>query len=223
MEQQSRKETEQPGKPDLRANQKQRTRMAVVAAATELLRRGLSPTVADAAELAMVSRTTAYRYFPTQEALLVEVAQVNPAADPVERWLEGLKETDPALRLQGLVRTFNRVALSEEVAFRTGLRAYLDTWLESKRRGELPAGVREGRRTRWLDEALEPVRKRLTPAKWKRLRSALALTVGPEALVVMKDVCNASDHEAVAALDWASQALLRAALDEARGPDEARP
>lgn len=219
MAHESHEETTSPAKPDLRANQKHRTRMAVVAAATEMLRRGQSPTVAEAAELAMVSRTTAYRYFPTQDALLVEVAQVNPAADPVDRWLEGLQETDPALRLQGLVRTFNRVAFSEEVAFRTGLRAYLDTWLESKRRGEAPTSVREGRRTRWLDEALEPVRKRLTPARWKRLRAALALTVGPEAVIVMKDVCNASDQEAMAVLDWTSQAILRAALQEARPPD----
>ncbi|MBD0273630.1 MAG: TetR/AcrR family transcriptional regulator, partial [Acetobacteraceae bacterium] len=45
--------------PDPRANQKERTRAALVAAASELLRRGTPPTVAAAAEAAKVSRATA--------------------------------------------------------------------------------------------------------------------------------------------------------------------
>jgi AcrR family transcriptional regulator len=201
---------------DPRANQKQRTREAIVAAAAELLRAGKHPTVAEAAELSKVSRATAYRYFPTQEALLVEVTQVNPAAEPVERWLAQLHGGAPGERLRGLLGTFHKVASAEEVALRTGLRAYLDTWLESRRNGEAPEAVREGRRMRWLDETLAPVRQQLTPAKWRRLRAALSLTLGAEALVVMKDVCHASDAEALATLDWAAQSMLRAALDEAR-------
>jgi AcrR family transcriptional regulator len=213
--QKSREPAEEP-KPDVRANQKERTRQAVVEAATRLLRSGAQPTLAEAASLAKVSRATAYRYFPTQESLLLEVAQVNPAAEPVERWLEQLQGGEPNERLRGLLSTFNKVVLAEEVTLRTGLRAYLDTWLESQRRGEEPAAVREGRRTRWLDEALAPVRQRLTPARWRKLRSALSLTLGVEAMVVMKDVCHVPDAEALATLDWAAQALLKVALEDAR-------
>lgn len=214
----TRRKYHEPVEPpaDPRANQKQRTREAIVAAAAELLRAGGRPSVAEAAESAKVSRATAYRYFPTQEALLIEVAQVNPAAEPVERWLAQLQGGEPAERLRGLLGAFHRIASAEEVALRTGLRAYLDTWLESRRRGETPDVVREGRRMRWLDEALAPVRQQLTPAKWRRLRAALSLTLGAESIVVMKDVCHASDSEALATLDWAAQALLRAALEEAR-------
>lgn len=200
---------------DPRANQKERTRSAVVAAATELMRAGAQPTVAEAAELAKVSRATAYRYFPTQEAMLVEVAQVNPATEPVERWLSGLEGEDPAVRLNGLLATFNGVVVAEELALRTGLRVYLDTWLESRHHNEEPMAVREGRRTRWLDEALEPVRRNLRPAQWRRLRSALALTLGIEALVVMKDVCKLSNEEALATLEWTALTLLRAGTENA--------
>jgi AcrR family transcriptional regulator len=217
-----RKEPEAAQPTDPRANQKERTRSAVVAAATQLLREGGQPTVAQAAELAKVSRATAYRYFPTQEAMLVEVAQVNPATEPVERWLASLEGGEPADRLQGLQSTFNGVMITEEVAMRTGLRVYIDTWLESRRQGETPTAVREGRRIRWLDEALEPVRQQLKPAQWRRLRSALALTLGVEALVVMKDVCKVSDEEAMATLEWAAQALLAAGLDGAAGKTSAR-
>jgi AcrR family transcriptional regulator len=201
---------------DPRANQKLRTRQALVEAAMQLVREGRPPTITEAAELAKVSRATAYRYFPTPESLMLEVAQVSPAAQPVERWLAELKGGTPQDRLHGLVAAFNGTAIQEQATMRAGLRAYLDTWLENHRRGEAPAAVREGRRIRWLDEALAPVRTRLTPAKWRRLRAALSLTLGIEAIVVMKDVCHASDAEATAALDWAAQALLKAALDEKR-------
>jgi AcrR family transcriptional regulator len=55
-----------------RVNQKRRTRAAIVAAAVELVEQGQSPTVAEVADAALVSRATAYRYFPTQEYLLFE-------------------------------------------------------------------------------------------------------------------------------------------------------
>ena len=57
-----------------RERQKNRTRRAVVEAASALVREGRTPTVAEAAEAAEVSRATAYRYFPTQDMLLAEVA-----------------------------------------------------------------------------------------------------------------------------------------------------
>ncbi|MGZ5178946.1 MAG: TetR/AcrR family transcriptional regulator [Ramlibacter sp.] len=201
---------------DPRANQKERTRAAVVAAATDMLRLGLQPTVAEAAERAKVSRATAYRYFPTQDALLVEVSQMNPAAEPVEQWLSGLPAGGNAsARLQGLLATFNPIVLEEAVSLRTGLRSYLDAWLEQHRRGVQPGGIREGRRMRWLHEVLAPLKGKLPPARLKRLQQALSLTLGVEAMVVLKDVCQASDREALNTLDWAAQALLRAALEDA--------
>jgi AcrR family transcriptional regulator len=208
-----------PVQADLRANQKERTRRALVEAAAELLRRGAPPTVAEAAEHARVSRATAYRYFPTQESLLVEISQINPAAAPIDEWLSALSgDAAPDERLRELSRRLGRMVLAEEVPMRTGLRVYLDTWLESRRSGDDTPAVREGRRMRWLDEVLAPVRAQLRPAQWRRLRAALALTLGVEAMVVMKDVCHAADEEAMATLEWAAQALLRAGLEEAGKP-----
>jgi AcrR family transcriptional regulator len=40
--------------------------------------------VAEAAERALVSRATAYRYFPTQKSLLLDVANVEALLKPVE-------------------------------------------------------------------------------------------------------------------------------------------
>ena len=60
--------TEQTG----RFRQRRRTRAAIVAAATELLREGRTPSVNDVAERADVSRRTVYQYFPTLEQLLID-------------------------------------------------------------------------------------------------------------------------------------------------------
>src|ERR1700759_483281 len=61
-----------PPEPRPRDRQTRRTRKALVAAADELFAEGRVPTVAEVAERADVARATAYRYFPTQEALLLE-------------------------------------------------------------------------------------------------------------------------------------------------------
>lgn len=197
---------------DLRANQKERTRAALVAAASALLRQGAQPTVAEAAEAAKVSRATAYRYFPTQEALMLEIAALGPAMQPVERLLAALPPGDAAGRLHRLLDTVNRLVIVEEVHMRSALRVYLDTWLENRRDGADAPPVREGRRMRWLDEALEPERRGLSKAQWRRLRAALALTLSIDARVVMKDVCRLDDEEALGVLDWAAGVLLQAGL-----------
>jgi AcrR family transcriptional regulator len=198
-------------KHDPRANQKERTRQALVGAARELSRRGQTPSVAEAAEHARISRATAYRYFPTQESLLVEVSDVTPMVASIEELLARQTGDDAEARLVELMDAFHPIVVAEEVPLRTALRVYIDTWLEARRRGEPAPKVREGRRMRWLDTCLEPVRRELPKAQWRRLRAALALTLSIDALVVMKDVAQLDDKEALETLRWAAVALLRAA------------
>lgn len=200
---------------DPRANQKARTREAIVEAAQQLHRRGITPTVAQAAEQARVSRATAYRYFPTQEALIVEVTGITPRVLEVDKLLENLTTEDVETRLLQLQETFGQIVLAEEAQFRTALRVYQDTWLRSERNGDSKNGpaVREGRRMRWLDKVLEPLHE--LPEKHKRrLRAALALTMGIDSIVTMKDVCGLEDQEALAVLRWAAIVLLHAGLEE---------
>src|SRR4029453_11499969 len=77
-----------------RTRQKARTRAALVDAAREVLSKGTTPTVEEAAEVAAVSRATAYRYFPNQRALLVaahpeieaaSLLEADAPSDPEER------------------------------------------------------------------------------------------------------------------------------------------
>lgn len=199
-----------PQKPDPRANQKWRTRNALVEAARKLLEAGIRPTVAEAAEEARVSRATAYRYFPTQDALLAEAA-FTPAVADIDKLIAAETSPDPEARLMKLLDSFNPLVLAEERAMRMALRAYLDAWFQAAGTESEGNPVREGRRMRWLDKALGPLRGGLREAEYRRLQAALALTLGVEPIIVMKDVCGIEGYEALAVLRWVARTLLREA------------
>src|SRR5687768_16666758 len=146
------------GRQDPRANQKARTRAAIVEAAQQLRAdTGETPTVAQAATVAGVSRATAYRYFPTQEALELEVADISPDVGATDAALAALTTDDVEQRLLTLLDAFNPIVLAKEAHFRRALWVYQDTWLRSHRNGDETPAVREGRRMRWLDQVLEPL------------------------------------------------------------------
>src|SRR3954451_2910392 len=87
-----------------RERQTRRTRRALIEAADELFAEGRVPTVAAIAERADIARATAYRYFPTQEALLLETSYLGDS-EPL-RSLVGLVDEieDPAERIGEAVR-----------------------------------------------------------------------------------------------------------------------
>ena len=199
-------------------NQRNRTRAAIIEAATALLREGRPPTVAEAAERALVSRATAYRYFPTQESLLLDVANVEALLEPVEDLVASFPTDDAEQRLAALADTFTQAMLSDEALIRTGERIYMDTWLANQSDGN-HTPVRAGRRMRYIDEALRPLGDRLDEPARKRLRCALALALGTHAVIAMKDSAGLDDdEEIVATLEWAASALLRTALHDFEGP-----
>ena len=82
-----------------RANQKRRTRKDLLQAASRLMKQGLKPDLEAIAEEAMVSRATAYRYFPGVEALLLEAA-LDMAAPEAAEVLRDAPADDPVARLQ---------------------------------------------------------------------------------------------------------------------------
>jgi AcrR family transcriptional regulator len=200
-----------------RVEQKRRTRAAVVAAAAELLTAGRTPTVAEAAEAAGVSRATAYRYFRSQDELLTEAAIERTIPAP-EQVVARAHPSSPEARLDLVVRTYQQMVAANETPFRAMLRFSLDRSAEETD-GPAERGadsVRTGRRLHWIDEALEPVRGDLDRRTYRRLANALAALMGVEALVVLRDVCGLSSAEAVRVTRWAAQALLREALSGRR-------
>jgi AcrR family transcriptional regulator len=186
-----------------RTRQKSRTRLALVDGAREILGRGSVPTVEQAAETAGISRTTAYRYFPNQRALLA-------AAYPeiTERSLLG--ENPPEAvekRLEIVVRALGRMLVEGEPAYRATLRMSLE---EEPRREELV--LRRGRAIEWIEDALQPLRGTLPKAELRRLVLAIRSATGIEALVWLTDIAGLSRAQAQDLMSWSAQAMLRSAL-----------
>ena len=197
-----------------RSAQKRRTRRAILAAAVELMRRGESPAARRVAELAEVSRRTVYLYFPTQEQLLTEAAMEGVRGE-VERALELAESDDLEARLDTLVEAILQSCIESEMLLRTMVRLTIEQRLAEARGGPpREAPLRGGRRVEWIEAALAPVRDQLGGARFERLVSALALVVGIEALLVLRDIRGLDRAEMEAVSRWAARALLRASLEE---------
>lgn len=200
-----------------RVNQKRRTRAAIVAAAAELLRGGKSPTVAEVADAALVSRATAYRYFPSGEYLLAEAALESIRGD-VDEILAAVESVDDATqRLDAVVRALQQRTVDQEASFRALLRLSLEQPFE-RTDGEQPgvSGRRGARRLDWIEQALAPVWGDLDPEIRGRLLGALSLCMGIEAVVVLQDICGYSAAEAIEISSWAAQAILQSGLHAPR-------
>jgi AcrR family transcriptional regulator len=193
-----------------RTRQKQRTRAALVAAARDLVAAGgAAPTVEAAAAAASVSRTTAYRYFPTQKALLLAAHPETAATTLVP---EGAGD-DPEARLLGAVESFIGLVVDTEQQQRTMLRLSLDPETSGE---ALP--LRQGRAIGWFEEALSPLRPRLGDAWVHRLAVTVRSAVGIESLVWLTDVAGLSRDEASQRMLWSARALFSRAVADAGRP-----
>lgn len=189
-----------------RVNQKQRTRQALVDAAGQLLAAGASPTLADVAEHALVSKATAYRYFASADALIAEV-MFDRDFPSVEQVL-GSVGADPATRVRAVEAAVNDTLLAHEHAMRMIVRNAIEVALS----GADGAAHRVGRRQELIAAAVAPLAKALKPDALKRLRHALALVIGPEAILAARDVCGLSAEETRKVTRWAAEALVAQAL-----------
>jgi AcrR family transcriptional regulator len=171
-----------------------------VAAAGDLVRQGRTPTVAEAAEAAGISRATAYRYFPTQEMLLAEVALFS-AGGPL---FSPAAQNAPVPEAVGqLVRRVATWAYANEQPLRTLLRLSLDP----------STGVRRpGHRIEWIADVLAPARDKIDPETFSKLSKALTLMLGIDPIVVMQDIAGATREQALDALEWSARALVLSAL-----------
>ena len=193
-----------------RTSQKRRTRDALKRAAADLIRTGVTPTVAEVADAATVSRSTAYRYFASQEALVAEVVLDEAVAAGMRKVDEAATTGTPAERLDAVVQADHELVLEHESAFRTALRAMV-----APRDDESDATPRRpGNRLRYLAEAVAPLRDDLDSETFEKLIGALALCVGIESVVVTKDICGLDADAAESVKRWAAAALLQAAVRE---------
>lgn len=190
---------------------KTRTRNSLIAAARQLLAEGVTPTVERAAGRAAISRTTAFRYFPNQRAMLVATY---PQIGQRSLLGPGAPE-DPMARLEAVAQQFTRQVLEYEPELRAQLRLSLEPG--PRQPDGLP--LRQGRGIGWIEDALRPLRGRILEPELRRLILAIRATLGIEALVWLTDVAGLSREEAVDIMRSSARTLLRSAIaDAARAP-----
>jgi len=187
-----------------RTNQKRRTREALVAAARDIVASGRTPSVEEAARAAAISRTTAYRYFPTQHALL-SAAHPETAKSSL---LPKHAPEDPVERLDLVLRSMIKSNLQNEAQQRTMLRLSLEA--TPAERADLP--LRQGRAIKWIDEALSPLRGSLPDRQLRDLTLSIRASTGIEALVWLVDVGGLTPTEAGRLLRRTGVALLEHAI-----------
>jgi AcrR family transcriptional regulator len=197
-------------KPDSgeRLSQKLRTRAALLHAARDLVDRGQTPTIAEVADAAMVSRATAYRYFTRQEELLAEVP-LDEAAPTIRSLFSEHAPTDPEDRVALVQNALYDLSRDHETEFRLFLGTSVMRGLRETDGARNP--FRGARRIALLTEALAPLSGELAPDEVERLKMALAMLVGTEPMIVLRDVLLLDHDEARAIGELAVRQMVRAA------------
>src|SRR5579862_8271834 len=131
-----------------RANQKARTRAAIVRAVQDLARDGAEITMPSVARAALVSEATAYRYFPDLVSLLLE-SDLGVWPDPAEALAPVAASADPVERVGYAAEVLFTGILARQSAVRAMIAA-------SVTRPDV-AAQRPGHRFALIDHALAPL------------------------------------------------------------------
>jgi AcrR family transcriptional regulator len=192
--------------PGGRANQKARTRTAILDACGELVRSGAEVSMPEVAARAMVSEATAYRYFPDLISLLWEALEglwptperalvpVAASSDPVER---------VAFACEYLLRGVH--------AYQGAVRAMIASTITAPGEARTRPGIRFG----LIDYALAPFEapgSPLGPDAMTSLKQDLAVAVSAEAFFVLTDLCGLAPDDAIGSATRTAATLTRAAF-----------
>ena len=195
-----------------RANQKLRTRTAIVQAAAELSRTGRELTMSEVAKAALVSEATAYRYFPDLASLLRE-AIAGQLPDAAEALAPVAGSDDPVERIAAATEFLLRHVLSRQGVVRALIAATITRPGQSQARPGLRYGL--------IDSALAPLEHTLgatDPAGLTQLKRDLAVVVSAEALFSLTDASGLDPEEAIASIVHSATTLTRAASAGAARP-----
>lgn len=123
---------------------------------------------------------------------------------------------DMAARVDRLVDALHHLTVDKEHLLRQMIRLTID-------RGQIEAGVppRPSRRLDYIEQALQPLGDQLSPVEYDRLVHAIAVVIGIEARIVLRDICGLDDQSILETERWAAHALLTAALQQ-RQPERPR-
>lgn len=190
-----------------------KTRRLLIETAMRLFDSGSFPSITEVAQKAQLSRATAYRYFPTQSALVSAI--VNETLSPIKNWQP--TKQDATERIDELLSFAFPRMLRHEGTLRAALHLSLTQWAHSQSTDAIP--IREklirGNRKTMLTQVMEPLSQELSPALMERTIRALSLVYGSEIFLVMKDIWGCENDELEEMGKWIAKAIVRQAREDA--------
>ncbi|MGI8762063.1 MAG: hypothetical protein ACR2LF_12370 [Jatrophihabitantaceae bacterium] len=170
----------------------------------------------DAADRALVSVATAYRYFTSADVLWAEAsttAYEQTVAEAHQRI--DAAGTDPQARLEALIRSTGFQMLDDQVPYRRIARSALDLWFRQQSLpDEEPVPVRRGRRNEQIRKVVAPLADVLTEAEVDQLCHALGLLIGVEPMISLVDAVGLDIPDAKQTMLNAARWMLTGALAE---------
>jgi AcrR family transcriptional regulator len=168
-----------------------------------------------------VSPATAYRYFPSAHSLwravLLEMGE--PSDEDV---FAGVDPSDAEARVAAMIKKTGWHMFDHEELWRTAARVLLERAGSPEPAEDERIPVPTGRRMEWIRSALAPLQPQLSADIYRRLCMGLALVVGTEAVITLRDVCRLTIDESKQTSLWTGQALVRAALAEQQRLDTSK-
>lgn len=183
--------------------------------ARKLLLEGKVPSIADAAQEAQVSRATAYRYFPTQGALVKEAVD-DVLVSGRAAWEQRLGDAGELTeRVERYVSLVFGLMQENEALMRGSLLLALEQWAKAQAGEELgEEPMKRGGRIEAIAATLEPFTETLGDDAIRRLSVALSVVVGIESHVIFRDIWGLDEDEARAISLWMTRVLAEAAANE---------
>lgn len=189
-----------------------RTRRLLIETAMKMFDSGAFPSITEVAHEAHLSRATAYRYFPTQSALVSAI--VTETLSPIKSWRPTREEVGERID-ELLTFAFPRM-LAHEGTLRAALHLSLTQWAQSQAtdKPEKEKLVR-GNRKALLQHVVEPLNAELPPEMVQRVVQSLSLVYGSEIFLVMKDIWGCDNAQLEDIGKWIAKAIVRQAREEA--------
>lgn len=188
-----------------------RTRRLLIETAMKMFDSGAFPSITEVAAEAQLSRATAYRYFPTQSALVSAI--VTETLSPIKSWRPSREEAGDRID-ELLTFAFPRM-LEHEGTLRAALHLSLTQWAQS-RAGDRPEKEKlvRGNRKALLQHVVEPLQSEMPPQVMERVVHALSLVYGSEIFLVMKDIWGCDNDQLQDIGKWIAKAIVRQARED---------
>ena len=169
----------------------------------------------EAAERALVSLATAYRYFGSAEELWADAAAYGMSGifdlDAVRASIEACGD-DVEARVDAMTRGICWGLIDNAFFARQSAKASLDRWFTQQGTDDADRPVRPSERVRWIALALEPLRTTLEDYQVDSIAEALAFVIGAEAVVTALDVLHLSPEAAKERMLITAMWVLRSGL-----------